>query len=279
MRQTDMLSISAFSKMSDVSRKTLIYYDRIGLFKPTFIADNGYRYYHRSQLDTMGVIHIFKELGMSLEEIKEHLEQRTPISTLQLLRKQEQILQLQIAKLKRARQMIIRRAEDLEQSMTVNVQQMYVIWQPRTPLLLSCRVHASKKQFTEELWMDFQQRLQREHAPLGYPNGIVIPKEYLLRKDGDMVSHMYSYMTTDAHEQAYRPEGFYFIAYARADYGDTEKIYPRIFEALERHRYTIIGDAYEEYLQDEVSLRNSEEYLVKVMVPIEEPSYPGECSG
>lgn len=271
MHLNDMLSISAFSELSDVTRKTLIYYDRIGLFKPAFVADNGYRYYHRSQLDTIGVIHIFKELGMSLENIREHLNGRTPASTLGLLRKQEEILQLQILKLEQAKQMIILRAEHIEHSMNIDTSRMHVIWQPRVPLLLSRRVHASKKQFPEELWEDFRQRLQKEHAPIGYLSGVIIPKEDLLRRDGDAVSHMYSRMTTRYVEQEYMPEGFYFVSYARANYGDTEKIYPRIFDAIEQNQYVVIGNAYEEYLQDEVVLQHAEEYLVRVMVPIGNP--------
>jgi DNA-binding transcriptional MerR regulator len=271
MHPSGMLSISEFSKLSEVSRKTLIYYDRIGLFKPVFVADNGYRYYSRGQLDTIGVIHIFKEAGMSLEQIQEHLGHRSPASTLQLLRKQEENLQLQIAKLTQAKQMIIRRAENIEQSMHLDIRRMHVIWQPKTQLLLSRRVCSSKNELLEELWEDFRVRLNEEHAPLGYPIGVIIPKDDLLKKDGNMISHLYSYMTTQHHKQKYRPEGFYLVSYARADYGDTKKIYPQIFDYIERKQYVIKGNAYEDYMQDELVLQHAEDYLVRVMVHIEEP--------
>lgn len=271
MHPNDMLSISAFSKLSEITRKTLIYYDRIGLFKPAYVADNGYRYYSRSQLETIGVIHIFKELGMSLEEIQEHLGQRSPESTLELLRKQEEVLQLQIAKLTRAEQMIIRRAKNIEQSMDLDISQMHVIWQAKTPLLLSRRIYSSKQEFTEELWEDFRARLNKEHAPIGYPSGVIIPKEALLKKDGGMISHMYSFMKTKHHKQVYMPEGYYLVSYARADYGDTEKIFPQIFDYIERKKYVITGDAYEEYMQDEIVLQHADDYLVRIMVQIEQP--------
>ncbi|WP_083938075.1 MerR family transcriptional regulator [Paenibacillus daejeonensis] len=269
MQQADLLPISTFSKLSDVPRKTLIYYDRLGLFKPAYVAGNGYRYYHRSQLDTIGVIQVCKDLGMSLEDIRQHLEQRTPAGTLELLRQQEAMLRLQLARLEQTRQMVSRRADNIEQSMHVDTTRMHVIEQPRVPLLLSRRVHGSKAQFPEALWQDFQQRLQQEHAPLGYPNGVIVPKEDLLHRDGDGVSHMFCRMTTQAHEQVYMPEGFYLVSYAQANYGDTDKIYPQIFDYLDKHQYVVIGDAYEEYLQDEVVLRDSEAYVVRVMVQIE----------
>ncbi|MNI02829.1 Multidrug-efflux transporter 1 regulator [compost metagenome] len=272
MNQTDMLSISAFSKMSEVTRQTLIYYDRIGLFKPAFVDNNGYRYYHRSQFDLICVIQIFKELGMSLEEIRGYLNIRTPASALELLRKQEEIIQLHITKLERTRQMISMKVENIELSNHVNTRQMQVIWQTRIPLLLSRRIHTSKEQISEYLWDDFQIRLERENAPIGYPNGVTINKEDLLKRDGDMVSHMFSRMVTHFQEQEYMPEGFYLVSYTRADYGDTDKIYPQIFDYIEKKQYVVIGDAYEDYLQDEVSLQNPEEYLVRIMVHIKEPS-------
>jgi len=271
MQPSDLLTISAFSKLSGVNRKTLIYYDRLGLFQPAHVAANGYRYYHRSQLDTIGVIHLFKELGMSLGEIRAYLDQREPEVTLKLLRKQEEHVRQQLMKLELARQMIVRRADNIEASMKIDTRHMHVVWQARTPVLRGCAVQASKQQFPEELWQDFQQRLQREHAPLGYPNGVIIPREAMLRGDGDAISGMYCRMTTAQHEQTYMPEGYYLVAYARGDYGDTERIFPQIFETVAREGYIIIGDAYEEYLLDEVVLQQPDDYLVQIMVQIEEP--------
>jgi len=40
------LSISQMAELHDVSRQTLIYYDKIGLFKPMHIDVNDYRFYN-----------------------------------------------------------------------------------------------------------------------------------------------------------------------------------------------------------------------------------------
>ncbi len=42
--------IGDMAKMHDISRQTLTYYDRIGLFKPHRVDTNGYRYYHANQI-------------------------------------------------------------------------------------------------------------------------------------------------------------------------------------------------------------------------------------
>ena len=49
-----MLSIGEFSKICQVSAKTLRYYDEIGLLRPEEInPENGYRYYRVEQLERM----------------------------------------------------------------------------------------------------------------------------------------------------------------------------------------------------------------------------------
>ncbi len=66
-----MLSIGEFSKICEVSTKTLRYYDEIGLIKPEEInPENGYRYYSINQLKKMLFINRLKSYHFSLEEIK-----------------------------------------------------------------------------------------------------------------------------------------------------------------------------------------------------------------
>ena len=45
-------SIGELSKLQNISRQTLIFYDKIDLFTPAYIdPENGYRYYNANQLD------------------------------------------------------------------------------------------------------------------------------------------------------------------------------------------------------------------------------------
>jgi DNA-binding transcriptional MerR regulator len=70
-----LLSIGEFSKICEVSTKTLRYYDEIGLINPDEInPENGYRYYSIRQLKKMLFINHLKSYHFSLEEIKAILE-------------------------------------------------------------------------------------------------------------------------------------------------------------------------------------------------------------
>lgn len=70
-----MLSIGEFSKICEVSTKTLRYYAEIELIIPDEInPENGYRYYSIEQLEKMLFINRLKSYNFSLEEIKTILE-------------------------------------------------------------------------------------------------------------------------------------------------------------------------------------------------------------
>lgn len=69
-----MKSISQVARLTCISIRTLQYYDEIGLLKPSELTASGYRLYNDEALQTLQQILFFKELGFSLKEIKEILE-------------------------------------------------------------------------------------------------------------------------------------------------------------------------------------------------------------
>jgi len=70
-----MIKIGDFSKLSLVSVKTLRYYDEMGLLSPIETdRSTGYRYYSLDQLPRLNRILALKDLGFSLEQIAQALE-------------------------------------------------------------------------------------------------------------------------------------------------------------------------------------------------------------
>lgn len=67
--QTGMYAISEMASLFNVSRQTLIYYDKIGLFKPAVVNKKGYRFYSPTQIPLMRLICMLRDLGLELDEI------------------------------------------------------------------------------------------------------------------------------------------------------------------------------------------------------------------
>ena len=70
MTEKTSLKIGEFSRLMQVTVKTLRHYERIGLLMPDSVDEiTGYRYYTLSQMQRLNSIRRLKEIGFSLEEI------------------------------------------------------------------------------------------------------------------------------------------------------------------------------------------------------------------
>ncbi|QHI69136.1 MerR family transcriptional regulator [Tichowtungia aerotolerans] len=67
----DNYTISQMAKHVGLSRSTLLYYDRIGLLKPSGRSASGYRRYTDKNLDRLQRICALREAGLSLKEIQQ----------------------------------------------------------------------------------------------------------------------------------------------------------------------------------------------------------------
>lgn len=65
-----MKSVNEVCKLCGVSRRTLQYYDEIGLLLPSAVKESGYRLYDHQNLRRLWSILFYKELGLSLKDIR-----------------------------------------------------------------------------------------------------------------------------------------------------------------------------------------------------------------
>lgn len=69
-----MYSISKLCREYDLSRSTLLYYDKIGLFRSSGRTDSNYRIYTEEDRSRLERICTFREAGVPLEQIKAILD-------------------------------------------------------------------------------------------------------------------------------------------------------------------------------------------------------------
>ncbi len=69
-KESDQLySTGEFAALAQVTKRTLQFYDRKNLLKPSAVLENGYRRYSQDDLEQLQKILMFKQLGFSLDEI------------------------------------------------------------------------------------------------------------------------------------------------------------------------------------------------------------------
>lgn len=64
-------TVQKLGHLAGISTRTLRYYDEIGILKPARINSSGYRIYGQAEVDRLQQILFYRELGVSLENIKD----------------------------------------------------------------------------------------------------------------------------------------------------------------------------------------------------------------
>ncbi len=98
-----MYSIGEYSRIAQVSKRLLRYYDEIGLFQPIKVeSTSGHRYYSASQLPALNRILALKELGLSLDQIRRFMKDDISLEEIQgmLLMKKAELEQQVLGELK-----------------------------------------------------------------------------------------------------------------------------------------------------------------------------------
>ena len=75
MEDKEFYSVGEVSKICNISKKALRFYDKIGLICPDRVSlENNYRFYNRKSLLSVPIIKYYKQMGFRLEEMRAFLE-------------------------------------------------------------------------------------------------------------------------------------------------------------------------------------------------------------
>jgi MerR family transcriptional regulator, thiopeptide resistance regulator len=93
-------TVHQLAKMAGITVRTLHHYDEIGLLRPSYQKENGYRYYEEKELVKLQQILFFRELEFPLTDIKKMIT-ATHFNAVQALKDQKQLLELKKKRLER----------------------------------------------------------------------------------------------------------------------------------------------------------------------------------
>lgn len=266
----NLFSIGEIAKLQNISRQTLIFYDKIGLFCPSYVdPDNGYRYYSSSQLDYLDTICVMKKIGFSLDEIKSHMKSYNMEDSISALRKQLTVIDRQIEELKLVKSRAEHRCRQLESVVSIrrggetvtveHIERQYILLQKVMPPHSLEEVSlATKRCFAKA----FDKRL-----PVYFQSGAIIPHERI--KQGRYIEASYAFLPIDkagcADSITELPEGKYVCTYHIGDYPSIGRSYERILEYCKSKGLCILSDSYEFAINDYLSTDNEDEYITRIM--------------
>lgn len=262
------LTISEFSKISEISRKALIFYDNIGLFSPEYTAPNGYRYYSHEQIYVISVITLLKELGMPLSEIKFYMAKKNIHQAISLLSAQDKVIDAKIAELKNAQNMLLAKLDSLITGSKITDYQPYVVVQDEQPLYISRSFQMTKSDIPDEIWVNYYMDCKRHGILFGFPEGFLVTKEMLLARKSNVARNIIFHVNNRSFSNGVMPKGRYLTAYGHGGLEETESIYQKLFQYIEKEHIVVVGNAYEKRLIDEIATEEKNQQLIEVKIHI-----------
>ena len=100
-----MYSVKELADLADVSRRTLHYYDELGLLVPAVVSDLGYRRYDEESLLRLQQIMFYREMGLALRQIRRLLDD-PDFDLLAALQTHRKALQAKVRRLQRLMQTV-----------------------------------------------------------------------------------------------------------------------------------------------------------------------------
>lgn len=265
----DMFSIGELAAYQNISKQTLIFYDKIGLFKPAHVdPNNKYRYYTAQQIDYLDTILIMKEMGFSLAEIQEHMKNYTIDTSLVALRKQLTVIDQQIKHLQLIRNRLAHRCEQMEnvkeyldESRDVRIKEVdkqYLLAadvdEPRSFREISI---ATKKCFSQAM---------SDELPIFFQTGVIVPYENILA--GRFTEASRAFLPIEKTKKAKNivalPAGRVVSIYHYGTYESVERSYRMILEYCDTNKLAIISDSYEFCINDYISSGDENEYITEI---------------
>ena len=270
-----MLKIGDFSKLAQVSVKTLRYYGKLGLLEPAWIDRfTGYRHYALDQLPRLNRILALKDLGFSLEQIKRMLRENLPAAE---LRGMVQIKYAELERLVDAEQArltrVAARLQQIEQEGEMPAYE--VVLKPIPPqqvagirdkvsdysriglLLNELRAHLQDSRISPDAASPFMALYyDREHNDRHIDIEAAVALSQPLRPSGRAVVHELSGVETMA------------CTFHQGSYETLPGAYGALVEWVESNGYRIDGPNRDLYLRGPGSTAEATQYVTEVQFPV-----------
>ena len=270
-KKSGILTIGQFAAMHGINKKTLMWYDEIGLFKPAAInPENGYRCYNYHQSPVLETILLLRELDVSVPEIQDFMKNRSAENMKALLEERITDLERQITHLQAVRTSLCTHRQNMDTLLTMNLSEISVIEkEERCLITVDVNKDTSFEEEVELITAETEKyHLGRLHEA---SYGSMISVSSLQSGNYGDYSRLFIEMPFLAYEPGLHqpPCGKYLRAFHKGNWNEIPKRYMEIFDYAQKHGLTLNGFSYEMGINENV-IDRIEDYIVQIEIPIAE---------
>ncbi|MBO1138046.1 MerR family transcriptional regulator [Enterococcus faecalis] len=269
------LTISEFAKYVNLSRRTLIYYDQIDLFKPKKISNHGFRYYTCDQCFELDVILTLKFLDIPLEQIKYFLNNRNMDDTLAEFKNRKKILDKKINNLKYMQTFLENYIDRYTILKNIEFNTITHSYRDEESFICSDLMHSHYYDSIDSLssYSDFYLSLDKKDLFNGYPINFLVEKSVLsdiqntpfrsLIKINKDQSSLY-----DTKKIVTRPNGIYVSFFIEDSNYNKEEINKKLMNYFLENRFIPQKSFWKILWQDEITTNIPEKRVFEILIPV-----------
>ncbi len=259
------LTTAQFAKLHNVNKRTLHYYDEIGLFSPKIKGENNYRYYDALQSIDFEYIRMFKELNMSINEIKNYVKTPNAKDFITIIDKKSSEIEEEIKKLEKTKKLLDEKKNQLLLSQKNENMSIQIIQCEEEELLTA--PFAFKEEDIQRLFSYMKEIWGIEQCRAGV--GSYISLEKVKNKNFEEYEGLFTQNLSKNKDIFIKVKGKYLCGYLKGSWENLPKIYEKMLEYAEKNHLQLTGYAYEKGLND-FAISNKNEYVTQILIKIKE---------
>lgn len=267
-----LFTTGQFARLHRLNKRTLQYYDGIGLFSPACRGSNEYRYYTCTQIAELQNILALRELNVPVKEIRQYLEHPDAPGFLALSGRRLEEIDLEIERLLKLKKILQRKREQLSLCATVSDGQIRLIQCPEEHLLLTALEPEEKLSDEMEPDTDFLIRhLQAAWDLNGCKTGCgsYISAQKIRQGQFDRYDGLFTQIEKPAEINGYylKPAGSFLQGFSVGAWDRLPEMYEKMLRFARKNNMEIYDFAYETGL-NEVAISDMSEYVTQILIPV-----------
>ena len=262
------LTVSQFAKLHNVNKRTLHYYDEIGIFSPDYKGDNGYRYYDYMQGVDFEYIKMLKELNMGLDEIKKYIDNPNEEDF-------KEIAEVKIKEIDQEIKLLNRRKEVLDDKLQ-KLNKCDEVRKKNNIKVVECeeeKFFYTPFKFEDDDLKQLISHIKDVWTVDEYCKGIgsFVSVEKIQRGEFEEYDGLFIEMLDDIDSKntIIKPKGKYICAYHMGDWDTLPDFYDEIVKYAEENNLTLVGYSFEIGMND-FAISDMEDYITQIMIRVEE---------
>ena len=268
--------VISVSKLFNINKKTLRYYDEIDLFKPSYVDEhNKYRYYSIDQFECLETIQYLKELGLTLNKIKYHLNTLNLSSIVDSLEYQKHIIDEKISELRQMKEKVDKKIIQIQDATKLDFLEQIRELEFEQRCAIEYKEDISYKGV--ELLVRKLAQVSEYKVSLTYGDvGISIFKHNLEKKVYTQYNSAFAIVEEGQYEKnliKVFPKAKYLSIRYNGYHKDAPKYYEKLDKYISENNYEIIDDSIEIQLVDPSLITCKSEMVSEIQIPVRRRLY------